>query len=193
MSAKYDQDMQDLKSEVFILQQVNTDLHKRVERLESSLATQQDAKTHSVLNDQYARRSHMVIYGLTENNDEDPVQVTADIIKDNLKIQTPARDIEVAHRLGAPTAGKKRPMAVVFRYRDKKYDLMRARKMLKGTGVVFSEDLCKEIRDLLQNIKQHNLVDSAWALNGKIFMKPKSGNVKTVRYGDKWKDFLNPA
>ena len=73
---------------------------------------------------------------------------------------------------------------------------MRARKALKGTGIVLSEDLCKEMRDLLGDIKKNDMSQSVWAWNGKLFVKPKSGvenDVISVRYGDNWKEKLKSA
>ena len=195
MSAKYDSEINELKGNVFDLKQQRDDLNARVMKLESEISVQKDGKTRSILNDQYARRNHMVIYGLPEVGDENCVLASSTFIKDKIKVNMEVRDIEVAHRLGSKgePGSKARPMVVVFRYRDKKLQVMRARKVLKGTGIVCSEDLCKEMRNLLKTAQKHDLVDSAWAWNGKIFVKDKSGSTVSVRYGDDWKKTLKSA
>ena len=40
-------------------------------------------------------------------------------------------------------------MIVKFRFRDTKWGIMQSRKMLKGTGITFSEDLNSEMQKLL--------------------------------------------
>ena len=63
----------------------------------------------------------------------------------------------------------------------------------KKTGVVFAEDLCNEIKTLYEEVRNHKNVDSAWAWNGKIFGKNKSGEIHTIRYGSQLKHMFQDS
>ena len=184
---KFQGDIETLEGKVHDLEVKNDDLTKRVETLEKCLETQQDAKTHAVNNDQYARRSHMVIHGLPEGGEqENIVENLIDVVKDKLKIALKRDDLDVTHRLGTTIGTKPRPVITVFKHRDKKMDIMRARKSLKGSGVTFTDDMCRDMRTLLAKVKSHALIASSWSWNGKIFGKDKSGTIHTIRFGTEW-------
>ena len=70
---------------------------------------------------------------------------------------------------------------------------MKARKTLKKTGIVITEDLCQELRSLLDELKGYKNVESAWAWNVKVMAKDKYGKIHTIKYGSDWKTlFDNP-
>lgn len=192
------EEIEELKGRVFELECKNESLENRVKKLElnnhvndSKIAV--DAEVRSVANDMYARRSSMVIFGLEEERNENATSVVVKMIKDKLKIQIKDKDIEVCHRLGKTVLNKKRPMIVKFRYRDTKWDVMTARRGLKGTNITFSESLCKEVQRLLKEVKAHENTESVWAWNGKIFAKDKKGDIHTIHYGSDWQKLLKPA
>ena len=191
LADKFDKDIETLRGEVLVVEDLNRSLTKRVEKLEKALKSQDNAHVRSILNDQYARRSHMVVNGLAERPQEDTAVRVTETIKQHLKLEVGRGDIEVSHRLGLPRADGPRPIGVVFRFRDLKWDVMKARKALKGTGIVFSEDLCKEMRDLFNDIKKHPNAESTWAWNGKLFAKDRANNVHVFKYGDDWKARLD--
>ena len=169
-----------LKAEIDQLKHITTEGKKRVE----------DAKIHSIENDQYARRSNIIVYGVQEIRNENPGQLVTNIVKEKLNIILPPNSIEVCHRLGTRTLNKNRPIVARFRYRDLKWDIMKARKSLKGTGIVFGEDLCLEFRELQNEIRSHPNISDCWAWNGKLFAKSKGGKIITIKYGSRWQDKL---
>ena len=61
------------------------------------------------------------------------------------------------------------------RYRDVKWDIMKKRKDLKGTGIVFAEDLCNDMKTLFEEVRDYEHVDTAWAWNGKSWVKTSLG------------------
>ena len=67
---------------------------------------------------------------------------------------------------------------------------MKAKKYLKGTGIVFGEDLRLEFRELQNEIRSHPNTSDCWAWNGKLFAKSKSGKIITIKYGSRWQDKL---
>ena len=100
----------------------------------------------------------------------------------------------IAHRLGEIRQNAKRPIIVKFRYRDTKWDVMKSRKLLKGTGVTFSEDLNWEMQQLFREVRTSDLTEACWSWNGKIQAKNKAGKIITIRYGKEWRHlFEEPA
>ena len=97
----------------------------------------------------------LLVYGVEESAEdkEDTSQTEKSIFKDKLNMSLKSDDIEVSHRLGQHTPNKKRPIMMRFRFRDTKFDIMKQRKNLKGSGVVFGEDLCHEMRDLQKKLR----------------------------------------
>ena len=195
MSDKFSGEIASMRAEIHDLHVENNELKKRVDRLESAIVSTQDAKIHAVNNDQYARRSNMVVFGVRVKDKEDPGNVVLKTIKDHLKLQLQRSDIEICHALGNENSRspRPRPLIVKFRHRDTKWDVMKARKPLKKTGIVFTEDLCQELRSLLDELKGYRYVESAWAWNGKVMAKDKYGKIHTIKYGSDWKSlFDNP-
>ena len=94
-----------LKAEIEQLKHITTEGKKRVE----------DAKTHSIENDQYARRSNIIVYGVQEIRNENAGQLVTNIVKEKLNITLPPISIKVCHRLGTRTLNKNRPIVARFR------------------------------------------------------------------------------
>ena len=190
-------DIVELKGKVHDLEVENIDMKKRLDILEKERETARDniqsAKQKSVENDQYARRNGMIVLGIVENNQEDLKAILLDTIKNKIKLQIKAEDIEIIHRIGTRTLGKNRPIIVRFRFRDTKYSVMSARKVLKNSGIVFAEDLCSELQSLQKEVSRHPGVQACWAWNGKIQAKNMAGKFFNIRFGSKWQVHFNPA
>ena len=197
LKSNMNNEVEKLQSDILVLQDENTSLRQKVEQLwadrQDTIDNVNSAKIQSVNNNQYARRTNIIVYGVEESvEDKDNTgQTVKGIIKDKLNISLKSDDIEVSHRLGQRTLNKKRPIVVRFRFRDTKFDIMKQRKNLKGSGVVFGEDLCPEMRDLQKEIKNFPLVKDSWAWNGKLFAKDKNDKVHHIQYGSNWKDKLS--
>ena len=108
---------------------------------------------------------------------ENPGSIVPGIVKDCLGIWLRPDAIEMCHRLGTRTLNINRPIVVRFRFRDTKYDIMKQRKALKGSGITFGEDLCEERRDLQRVLLNHGGKESCWASNGKLMAKNKVGKI----------------
>ena len=185
------QDVNELKGKVFDLELENISLRNRVEHIEEFQRNHnqnvQNAQNKAIENDQYARRSNIILYGIRENAGEELKPIVVDLIKSKIKITLKPYDIEVCHRVGTTVLGKSRPIVIRFRFRDTKWDIMKQRKCLKGTGIVMGEDLCRELRDLQKKIGQSQGVADTWAWNGKVFAKNLHGKIFSIRYGEDWR------
>ena len=187
LDAKVSAELNEMKGEIHDLKVENDELKKRVAELEATSVSKKDAKIHAVNNDQYARRSSTVVYGITLKDKQDPGDAVIETIKTHLKTTLQRSAVEICHPLGRDNKNKKRPLVVRFRFRDVKWDIMKNRKMLKGTGISFAEDLCSEMRGLYNEIRDFENVVSVLAWNGKIMAKNKSGDIHVIRYGSEWK------
>lgn len=190
--------LEELNGRVFELEIKNAALEERVKRLETAAATNNskvasEAKVRAIENDQYARRSNMIIIGHKETQDENPIKSVVKLLKDKLNIEMKEKNIEICHRMGQVTLNKIRPMIVKFRYRDTKWDTMKARRGLKGTGITFIEDLCKEMQELQKEVRAYQNTAACFAWNGKILAKDKQGNIVNIRYGSNWHNILDSA
>ena len=101
-------------------------------------------------------------------------------------------DLEVAHPL--PSRAKKTkpqvasatlnsiPMVIVrFHNRNIRNEMIRNRKLLKGTRTSISEELTSLNMQLLNRFKNDDKVSSAWSWNGKIFGLFKNGTKPAIK------------
>ena len=114
-----------------------------------------------------------------------------DILVNKLNVPVSDNVIEVAHRAGQVNSDKPRSIIVRFHRRDTKYNVMKLRKHLRGTGVSISEDLTKRNLVMMNDLKHHPRIEDTWAWNGKIFAKGTNGKSFVVRYGQNIDDELN--
>ena len=124
-----------LEGDIFDLREENKTLKERIDKLEREKEVEREnivsAKVRSVENDQYARRYNMVVFGIAESRNDNAETKIKEIIKEKLKITLKPDAIEICHRLGEKTLNKIRPVIVKFRFRDDKWDVMKARRALR--------------------------------------------------------------
>ena len=149
LKSHYDRKIDDLKGEIHTLSVQNKSLSEKVDKLWSERQATMDninnVRVANVITAQYTRRANIIVHGVPEaaGNDQEDCN---NVVRSLIKVDQQRCDIEVCHRLGGFTLNKKRPIVVRSRFRDTKWDLMKMRKNLKGTGIGFTEDLCPEIR-----------------------------------------------
>ncbi|XP_077485423.1 uncharacterized protein LOC144095625 [Amblyomma americanum] len=101
-----------------------------------------------------SRRSNLLVYGITEDPDENSESLEQlfndDIAKNILKIEPVA--IERIHRLGKPSAEKTRPVILkLLDYREKTLVLKNCSKH-KGSEYAISEDFSARVRDVRKKL-----------------------------------------
>lgn len=141
--------------------------------------------------EQYSRSNNIRISGLGENTNkeyetaEETSQKVIDLIKTELNIDIKMTDIDIAHRL-KKTQKEKRDVIVKFNSRMVKLQILRKKKMLKGSGLFINEDLT-QLNQMVFNCvrkKMPDEVDSAWTRNGTILYRSKAGTTREVKYED---------
>ena len=127
-NVKVSADVNEMRGEIHDLKVENDELKKRAAELEATSVSEKDAKIHAVNNDQYARRSSMVVYGITLKDKQDPGDAAIETIKTHLKITLQRSVIEICHPLGQDSKNKNRLLVVKFRFRDVKWDIIHNEK-----------------------------------------------------------------
>ena len=134
-------------------------LEQRVALLENDLEEAQ----------QYSRRTNVLIHGVKEERGEDTDKLSQDLFTEHMGVPIVDRDIARSHRLGRKAEGVHRPIIVrLLSYRQKKavYD---AKKQLKGSGVVITENLTKKRYELYKQCKEKFGNHNVTTLDGRIY------------------------
>ena len=181
---KLKNEMDTLKSQLAIkdkkieeMQEEITNLKEKIEDLEDNI--------DSV--DQYERRDTIIISGPAvpeETTTENTTSLVTTLFKDQLKLNIRNEDINVAHRLGARTSQRKRPVIVKLQNRSLKYDLMGACIELKPQ-LYINESLTPArlhiFKQVLNIRKEHrDKFQQCYTKDGKITIKLKNSTTKHV-------------
>ena len=87
-------------------------------------------------------------------------------------------------RLLARSQSQPWPVIVQFRSRDITLDVMKRRRVLKGSGIVIADDLCNGLLNTYTRLKQHPDCKKAWSWDGQLFAELKTGRVVKVRWAE---------
>lgn len=191
--------LEELKGEVFELKKENTELKKDIEKSkkrEVALIRQvTEAKHQAKLAyqnvcelEQYGRRNNVRFFGVPESDRESPSACEKKVLRilnDKMGLRHIGGDqIEIAHRVGEkPVLSDAKPRPVIVRFVSRKTvsEVFQSRKQLKNTGYMVVEDLTKENYQLLMACRNHENCESAFSLRGKIFVKTRNGETKSVK------------
>lgn len=148
---------EELKSRDRALQLMKTDFDRRLDEME-----------------QYQRRSNLRIFGVPEsegNSDLAAIQTAK-----RIGVDLDLCDIDRSHRVGAPQAGKCRPIIVKFTSYRKRSEIFRNKRGLKNSGVTLREDLTQARVLVLKAAIEKFQLKNVWTSDGVIIVK--KGDVK---------------
>ncbi|XP_069109651.1 uncharacterized protein [Argopecten irradians] len=177
-----------LEGRVFDLEEQNDDLKQTVTRLEKNLADADDRiyELENKQNDleQHGRKNSIRIVGLEDSNRNESVDECigkiVKLVKDKLKIGINKHDIDIAHRLGPYQQGKLRNVICKFTHRTSKIDIVKQRKVLKGSGCYIMEDLTRKNQQRLKEAFELDCVERTWSIDGKLFLLLKNGKKRRL-------------
>ena len=196
--------VQELRGELFEIRQENeklkTDLERCQKKCEDLESGSKETKhlleiTQKKANDleQYGRRNNVRFLGVPEPEREtlaECEQAVLRICKDKLGLgQLAESDIEACHRVGPKAlrqnaqGGRQyyRPIIVRFISRKATEAVLKARRQLKGSQVVVTDDLTIANRRLLTACWDHEGVDDAWSRRGTIYVRSLAdGRIKRI-------------
>ena len=131
---------------------------------------------------QYTRRSNVRVFGIPEEDGENCKLRICELI--NSKLQAgivTMEDIGAAHRVPSKKSkeeGTPQPIIVRFTDREKKTEVLKLRKKLKGQKIGINEDVTVDNMKLINRAHESNMFESVWFANGKV--KGKTTNGRTV-------------
>lgn len=180
--------MDRLESRAFDLEEENEELKQTVSSLEDRLVTAEEKirNTEHKQNDleQQGRKNSIRLVGIEDTNQNEPVEETVEkivtFVKNKLNVQIEGEDIDIAHRLGSFQRNKPRNIICKFTHRRKKFDVLRERKSLKGSGCYIFEDLTKSNQLCLKKAYELDCVEHSWSVDGKLFVKLKDGRKRRL-------------
>ena len=166
---KLEGEIHELKCAEKKLSEKNKHLEKQTIQLQIELESRSD-----VLEDlqQYSRRNCLIVSGVPERGRHEK---TDDLIKSvaaKAGVQVQDQDIDRSHRLGAPKPGRPRPIVVKFTRYNKRSELIKSRRKLKGTNIGVQEQLTPFNQWLLgkaqELVKRCDIATAAWSWDGVI-------------------------
>lgn len=158
-------------------------LHREIQRFNEDRLKQEN------IAEQYSRLNNIRISGLEEDRGKDyeTAEETSEkvihLLKTSLDVDVKMTDIDIAHRL-KKTQNENRDVIVKFNSRMLKLQLLRKKKMLKGSGKFINEDLTplNQLVFTCVRKKTPDEVERAWTRNGTILYRSKAGQTKEVKY-----------
>ena len=138
--------------------------------------------------EQYTRKYNLEIHGIAESPDEN---VAEKIIKlaNVVNVHITNNDIDICHRMSTRRTDIHKPIIVRFKSYKAKSELYKARKHLRSVSlnnyfrntdaVYINENLTTYRRDLfakVRKVKKDQKWQSAWTVDGKIFIKKAQGD-----------------
>ena len=177
-----------IENEILTLKNENEEMKKRCERQQKDLeklsvekdnlsCQVREALIHANNIEQHNRKNSIRIFGIQTNpnpNIENCKKVASFFFTEKLGLFIEEGDIDAAHRVGRIRDGKQ---AIILKFfaRDTKISVMEKRHKLKGTAFFVADDLTPKNSRLLNRLKNHPDIESAWVMNGKIRAKTVSG------------------
>ena len=134
--------------------------------------------------EQYSRRNCLVMHGVP--NDVNAEHAVLDLCNNKLGIAIGPECIDRAHRLGTPDStvrkdgARPQPIIVKFTSYRARQDVFMAKRRLKGTKVVITENLTRRRIDLLNRAKGLQSVNAAWTSDGRIICLLGNGRKVTI-------------
>ncbi len=142
-----------------------------------------NAAAHAVRNEQYSRKSTIRVFGVKQEDKENTTTLVLEIIKEKLKVELRPQDIDASHRVGKQQEDKPRGIIVRFVRRIHKEQVIGARRLLKGSGITVTEDLCVPMMQLYNRVRNSERVKNCWTWRGVVFAEDHQGKVHKITFG----------
>lgn len=164
VSCKYEKQLGEMNKKMNELQEVNDKLKWKVDYLE------QNSKKHNLL-----------IFGITEEQKENPTDKLTDIFNNKLDLNINKNDIHKCFRIKSKVTNlakeqsdktenkKPRPILVEFNQRYARNLIFNNKKKLKSTGIVIREDLTSNRYKIWKSCVEAIGVKNVWTTEGTIY------------------------
>ena len=119
----------------------------------------------------------MLLHGVREDANENTTELSAQIISENL-IPLDVGEIARCHRFGPKHVGRvskwaeaPRPIIIRFKDENKKLEVYRNKRNLKGKRYVITENLTKIRLELYKRAMERHGQKNVWTSEGRILVK----------------------
>ena len=136
---------------------------------------------------QYSRKDNLRMFGVAENEGEDCRQVVCDVIARKLDVHILPSDIAVAHRLPKSRKQTHPPIIIRFKERQVRWDILKVRKKLKGSGISIAEDMTQDNFKLMMDAQESGCFTSVWFSNGRVKASDRKKKTHTLNLFDDFK------
>ena len=123
--------------------------------------------------EQYSRRNCLAVHGIPETK-EDSTDAVLHVFNGQLNYRS--------HRLGRfqPSSNKPRPVIVKFVSYATRRQVFSAKRRLRGSKIVITENLTKRRSDLLNRTRAQPDIKAAWTTDGRIVCLLENGEKRTI-------------
>ena len=167
-----------------------------IRKLESMVGDLESAneklRLDSDAQEQYSRRNCLLLHGIPETELDTDAAVMS-VCSEKLGVQLTKASIDRSHRLGyrpntsrdnrprsSTGRDKPRPITIKLTSYDTRRTIFAAKRKLKGTKLVITENLTKTRAQLLKKAREMDNVEHAWTIDGRIVCLLRSGRKETV-------------
>lgn len=120
----------------------------------------------------FLRRKTLLIHGVAETKEEKLYEVVNKLVTHKMQVELTTNDLQTCQRLGPAAETRKKPRAILVRFRD--LDSRRAawdaKTLLKGTGITISEFLTKTRHKVFTEARQRFGIRNCWSADGRIIV-----------------------
>ena len=142
--------------------------------------------------EQRSRNSCLLVHGIQESDDENTDDLVMDVIKNKLNIELEDDKIIRTHRIGEKkaqmntraTPSRPRPIIFKFSHFKERQKVYMAKKALKGTKIVITENLTKLRYDLYQAAKTKYGMKNCWTNEGRLHAKVNNRTLTIEKMSD---------
>ena len=126
--------------------------------------------------EQYSRRNCLVVHGIPESETkEDCSDALQHVFNGKLNVSVAPQCIDRSHRRTKP-----RPVIAKFVSYVTRRQVFSAKRRLKGTNIVVTENLTKRRSDLLNRTRAQPDVKAAWTTDGRIVCLLENGEKRSI-------------
>lgn len=132
------------------------------------------------VNEQYARRKSLRIYGLQDIEGKDLKQTVVEKVGQRIGVKFSVDDLEMCYRTGKNQERGKRGIIVRFSTLRLKRNVYRNKSALKGTKLVVREDLTDGAMELVKESITRFGSKKVWTNEGSVFVKTGDNGVHKI-------------
>ena len=135
-------------------------------------------------NEQHDRNINLILRGVPEEKDEDTTKTFINKLNEHLPVKLVTKDVTRSHRLGRKIDNKSRPIIARFAIEEKKMEVFRSKRHLKGKGISLAENLTKSRVEIYKAAIAAHGHKNVWTWEGRVFLKVNEEKIHLKKPSD---------